>query len=158
MLENLSPEGEAIKQNILALLTSEGEGKYHRLLDKVVEDVDRTDIRRIIVWFAKRPRKVEVVRALYYVSIVMMVAAVLPQIARVARLRSAVAVSVIWAALSVIGFGLRIIYFLHIKSLPGFVFCTVMTALTIVLLALVIQYTYIEPSRADEDLETRCGN
>ena len=97
MLENLSTEGEALKQDVLALLSSQGDGqlqKYHRLLDKVVEDVGGADIRRVIVWFAKRPKHVQVVRSLYYVSVVMMVAAVLPQIARVARLKSAVAVSV----------------------------------------------------------------
>ena len=111
-----------------------------------------------MAWFIQRPYAVKTVHYLYYLSIALMVSALIPQIVQIARLQAALTVSLLWVVLSVINYTFRMLYFLHIKSAPGFAFCVSMASLFVVLLGLVVQYTYVSTSHiTEEDSNQRCG-
>jgi hypothetical protein len=150
----------------LSHLTPEGQ----RLAEQIAGMPSRTALLRrlqrtlpgwspVVAWFLQRPPGVlKAVHYLYYLSIGMLAAALVPQIVQVARLQTALSVSLLWVVLSTIDYLCRMVYFLHVKSLPGFAFCIAMVTLLLVLMGLVVQYTYVSTTHiTEEDAHVRCG-
>lgn len=150
MLERLSDESRAVLEGLQSLPARER--------DLFLSSGVAPGWRSGVAWFIRRPRAVHAVHYLYYLSIALMVGALVPQIVQVARMRAALAVSILWVIMSLINYGFRLVYFLQIKSAPGFAFCVSMMVLFTVLLALVVQYTYVSTTHiTEEDSAQRCG-
>lgn len=150
-LSHLTPEGQQLAEQIAGM---PDQAALLRRLQRTLPGWSP-----LIAWFLQRPPAVrKAVHYLYYLSIALLVAGLVPQIVQVARLKTALSVSLLWVVLSIVDYLCRTVYFLHIKSLPGFSFCIAMVVLLLVLLGLVVQYTYVSHTHiTEEDANVRCG-